>query len=256
MGRGEMRASPRLLVALGVLYVPCIAGHLACDHGSSSAAPGPSCSILPAIACPPPNAPATRIAAAHNYAIRKLYLGDTDRTGISNSDAWKAFGYDLDGLLTTAQSTNVCTLVAGAPIVTQQDGNGGIDNSFGENIVTILETLDGTVSQSLNAPIDAGQFTIMTYAVGFDDSTGNTTTASGLTGALLAGGNYRAWHDGGPTWDLTTAWPVLSTSLDCASTGCPPGIDPITSATVQLPHAFPAEGTFVGATADPVTLGL
>ena len=129
MGRGEMRASGRLLFALGALCVPCIAGHLACDHSSSSPAPGPSCSIQPAIACPPPNAPATLIAAAHNYAVRKLYLGDTDRTGIINSDAWKAFGYDLDGLVATAQSTNVCTLVAGAPIATQQDGKGPRTNN-------------------------------------------------------------------------------------------------------------------------------
>jgi hypothetical protein len=77
----------------------------------------------------------------------------------------------------------------------------------------------------------------------------NRTTATGLTAALLAGGPYVAWRDAGPTWDLTAnwpIWPILSTSLDCASTGCPAGTNPVTAAAVQFPHAFQTQGEFVG----------
>jgi len=245
MGRGEARAPAmlRLLCALSAVCAPCVALPLACGHASSGSAA-------------PPGAPPTQITAAHNYAVHKLYLGDTDRTGIANPSAWASFGYNLDGLVTTAASTDVCSLVAGAAPATQQDGLGGVDNSFGENIVPILANIDGAFSASLNAAIEAGRLTFMTYAVGFDDSVGNTTTASGLTGVFLGGADYRSLHDAGPVWDLTTVWPVLSTSLDCPMTGCPPGTNPVTSASVQLPDAAQAGGRFVGAASNPVTVTL
>ena len=40
----------------------------------------------------------------------------------------------------------------------------------------------------------------MTYVVGFDDSAGNTTSAAGLTGVVLAGGTYPG---GALAWDTT-----------------------------------------------------
>lgn len=58
------------------------------------------------------------------------------------ADAWKQIGFNLDGKVTTATSTDVCELMAGAEPATQDDGHDGIDNSFGENICPILGTLD------------------------------------------------------------------------------------------------------------------
>lgn len=221
------------------------------------------CANLPAGACtPPPPKPAagaTSKTTAHNYALHKLFLGDTDRTDTPSTDAWKTFGYDLDGKVTTAASTDVCTLVAGSSKQVQVDGNKGIDNSFGANIMPIIGTLDGTAAQQLNTAINAGSFTILTYVKGFDDTAGNTTSATGLSGVLLAGGKYS--QDGGaPAWDTTTVWPVIPDPgliAGCDSvTGCPTGTDPVASAVIKFNGAFQTGGTFVNGTPAPLTLSL
>jgi hypothetical protein len=222
------------------------------------------CSTLPSTAClEPPKAPTggTATMSKHNYALHKLYMGDTDRMGVTNPDAWKSFGYDLDGKITTQASTDVCTLMAGASKSVQIDGNGGIDNSFGANIMPIIGTLDSTASQTVNTSIQNGSFSVLSYVVGFDDSAGNMTNATGLTGVLLAGGNYPAAHDGGaPTWDMNTHWPIRPELLNCFPAGgtdsCTAMTDPIASADVQFKSAFQTKGTFVNGTPSSLSLSL
>jgi hypothetical protein len=209
----------------------------------------------------PPTSGTAKSMTPHNYALHKLYMGDTDRTGVTSSSAWQTFGYDLDGKYTTASSTDVCTLVAGASKSVQVDGNGGIDNSFGANIMPIIQTLDATASQTVNNSIQAGSFTVMTYVVGFDDSASNKTTATGLSGVLLAGGSYPAANDGGaPSWDMNTHWPIRPELLNCYPSGgsdsCSSSTNPITAADVQFPHAFQTKGTWVNGTPGDLQLSL
>jgi hypothetical protein len=94
-----------------------------------------------------------------NMAISLLRYGDTDRNGVASATAWQLYGLDLDGKTTTQQSTDVCILQPGAPKSVQVDGPGGIDNSFGENIVPILQTLTGNFSQQANTNLLAGDAT-------------------------------------------------------------------------------------------------
>jgi hypothetical protein len=191
-------------------------------------------------------------SAAHNYAMHQLFLGDTDRTGTPSADAWKSFGYDLDGKVTLASSTDVCTLVPGSSKQVQVDGNGGIDNSWGANIMPIITTLDSTASQAVNQALQAGAWTQLTYVVGFDDSAGNMTSALGLTGVELTGAQY----PGTPSWDLSTNWPVAPVYINGCSptTGCPSGTNPISSAQFTFPMAFQANGTFVTGTPGPMSI--
>jgi hypothetical protein len=63
---------------------------------------------------------------------------------MNGSSDWETVGWNLDGKCTTATSTDVCTLSAGAALSQQDDGIGGIDNSFGEYICPIFDTLDGS----------------------------------------------------------------------------------------------------------------
>ncbi len=230
--------------------------------GSSSGA-SDLCSAPHVVCTPPPPVPtgasATTLTTPHNYALHQLFLGDTDRSMNPSTAAWQKFGYNLDGKVTTSNSTDVCTLVAGSSKQVQVDGQGGIDNSFGSQIMPIIQTLDSSASSTLNQAIQQGSFTIMTYVVGFDDKAGNTTTATGLTGVLLAGAKYS--QDGGvPAWDTTTNWPVLPDMgliSGCTSTGgCPAGTDPITNAVVKFNGAFQTGGTFVSGAPDPLTLSL
>jgi hypothetical protein len=193
--------------------------------------------------------------------VHRLYLGDTDRMGVTNPDAWKGFGYDLDGKITTAASTDVCTLVAGASKQVQIDGNGGADNSWGANVMPIWETLDSTFSQSENANIQAGGPTQLFYVLGFDDSPNNVTTATGLTGVALSGADYASSNGGmAPTWDVSTHWPIAPESLNCfpsgGTDGCTASTNPIAAADVQFPAAFQVQGTFVNGAPSLMTLQL
>src|SRR5581483_2765084 len=105
------------------------------------------------------------------------------------NSAWEKFGYNLDNLITTPGSADVCTLVPGAGHDTQTDGTGGIDNSFGRNILPIVFSTGGDVGMTVNKSITDGKFTLMTYITGFDDSNAGQT-ATGLTGFLFSGSDY------------------------------------------------------------------
>jgi hypothetical protein len=213
--------------------------------GDTCQTPGVQCVVPPAQPTGATTPPATK---AHQYALSRLYLGDTDRTGVPSAAAWRMYGYNLDNKVTTKTSTDVCTLAPGAAKATQTDGNGGIDNSFGENILPILITIAGSdYGARVDASIQGGLWTDLVYTVGFDDGTGNTTSATGLNGVLLGGGNYAAAYDGGaPTWGLTTHWPIRPETLNgCANGVCPAGTDPIANALVKFPAAFQVNGIFV-----------
>jgi hypothetical protein len=259
------------LGTVGLMAFAGVGGLAACGSSSSGGSSGGSggsssgasdlCSNAALMCNEPPPAPtgasATTVTAAHNYALHQLFLGDTDRMGNMSTTAWASFGYDLDGKITNANSTDVCTLMAGSSKQVQVDGNGGIDNSFGANIIPILLTLDASASSTLNTAIQSGSFTIMTDVTGFDDTAGNTTSATGLSGVLLAGAKYS--EDGGvPAWNTSTVWPVLPDLVTgCTATGgCPAGTNPVTNAAVKFTSPFQTKGTFVSGTPNPITLSL
>src|SRR5262249_29639936 len=72
------------------------------------------------------------------FAVRKLDVGDSDRTGAKSPNAWESYGRDVDGLATTSIANGACKRVAGATASSQIDGNAGIDNSWGHNVVPLL----------------------------------------------------------------------------------------------------------------------
>jgi hypothetical protein len=189
------------------------------------------CSSDPAVSTPPadvgrePQKPAgaaqTTSTAEHNYALHKLLLGDTDRAGVANANAWKKYGYNLDAKQTTKDSADVCKLAAGAGKNTQIDGDNGVDNSFGQNILPIILT------------------------TGLDDANA-TQTAIGLKGMLLAGGKFS--ETAKPTWTKSDDWPVRPEILtDQANPK---------SSKVQFPDAYRVNGTFVNGTRGSLQLSL
>lgn len=80
-----------------------------------------------------------------SLAMTRVNFGDSP-----TADAWKQIGFNLDGKFTTATSTDVCQLVQGATPAAQDDGQDGIDNSFGENLCPILDTTAGGAACSTN----------------------------------------------------------------------------------------------------------
>jgi hypothetical protein len=129
----------------------------------------------------PPSRPSGASAANANgatlwFAIERLNLGTTDlRTKMPTNDAWKCYGFDLDGRTrTTTQSEGTCTPRPGASKSSLSDGAGGIDNSFGKNVLPLLRSVDPCTGQ---APIGAGD---LAFYLRVDDAgAGDTDHAPG-----------------------------------------------------------------------------
>ncbi len=110
---------------------------------------------------PPPNA-GPGDGPGYVYAVDKLYLGDTDWNGSKSQTAWQLYGYDLDGKNSNVNSIDHCKPYMGAtPKAVKQDGPGGLDNSFGKNIVPIITSLTANASATIDDNIAKGGFTMM-----------------------------------------------------------------------------------------------
>jgi len=169
------------------------------------------------------------------FAINNLLLGESDRGGVASNTAWKSYGYNLDGLVTTKDDTNVCTLTSGAPKSNQADGNNGVDNAFGSVILPIIETAASlpTPSTTISQAIQKGDFTIQLQVTGLDDTA--TQNSTGLKGQLFASGAY---DNGTPTFDSTTDWPVSGLLLNNPS-------DISSGSKINFSAAYITNGTFV-----------
>ncbi len=182
---------------------------------------------------PRPDAGGVTRGTVETFAIDTVFLGDTDRGGAATNTAWKSFGYDLDGLVTDKDSTNVCTRTGGAPRTNQIDGNLGIDNATGEILLPILQSAASlpTPSSTTSQLIQQGQWTVQIQVDGFS---GNDVV--GVGAQVFTTGTY---DQGTPAFDPTTDWPVVASSVrDGAS------ID--SGALVQYEDAYVAsDGTFV-----------
>jgi hypothetical protein len=187
---------------------------------------------------PPPDAGAPT-SNTYTFAIHTIYLGESPYGGgPPSSSAWKNFGYDVDGTQTTNQSSNVCTLFSGAPKSVQTDGTNGIDNSWGANILPIVQSAASLPTPSIDETnaIDQGAFTLQIQVTGLSDDP--QQSALGLTSQLFVSGAY----NGTPTFDGTTDWPVLSTSVKDGATIA-------SGAKVQFANSYVSGGVFVSGTA-------
>ncbi len=177
------------------------------------------------------------------YALKTIQLGDTDRGGAASATAWKKYGYDVDGLVSTDKSTDHCKLKAGAPNKVKLDGDEGIDNSFGANILPIITTAAPDAAKSINDSLNSGTFTVIIEAKGLNGEAEQTNT--GLTGQLFAGGQLAT----PPKWDGTDEWSVLPALLADGSSVAG-------GSKVKFADAYVNKGFFVSGTDATVTLSL
>jgi hypothetical protein len=197
----------------------------------------------------PPSAPEAGAACAEagsTQAINELYLGDTDRNGTANpTNGWKNYGFNLDGLISTKTATNLCKPRAGgSAAAVYPDGDKGIDNSFGKNILPIILGLASDLSTTANESIQKGDFTIML------DMSKLGTDCTGAAAKLFAGGNLVDAMDMPltPKFDGTDVWPVSAELLTNPA-------DP-TSSKIVFPQAYVAGNTWVSGTKGTVSLQL
>jgi hypothetical protein len=128
-------------------------------------------------------------------AVNKLLFGD------GPSGQWKTLGFNIDGLVSDATSTNLCKLNSGAPASgPYPDGNNGIDNSFGKNLLPVILDIDSTWVSDVNNSIQIGNFTALLEL----ECLPATGDVSMLTTKIFAGETLGT----APKWDGTDQWPV------------------------------------------------
>jgi hypothetical protein len=207
----------------------------------------------PKTAAVPPAPPTGATAPDGNenavQAITKLFLGDTDRAGATSNDAWKDYGFDIDGLASTADNTYHCQAVEGGKKKDiRVDGTGGIDNSFGKNIVSIISGVAANPSATVSKAIADGSFSIVLQM----DKLGTKADYSPVNTQLFAV-KGTAGADGkivGPTEDElsmgTYEWHAFPELLNADGTS-----------KVAFPASYLTGNTFVsGATKSDITLSL
>ena len=118
-----------------VLLVGCTSGDVAIRKSDAGTClrVGDVVATGPGVEPPPPNpsAPSNGVGKETVLALHKLYLGAKDWSGHDDVGFWKSVGYDVDGLISDADSANhCCILPGGSTKLVKTDGNGGIDNSF------------------------------------------------------------------------------------------------------------------------------
>ncbi len=161
------------------------------------------------------------------FAFNKFFFGDTDRMGVSSQTAWKQYGADIDHKTTDRNSTDVCTLASGASKSAQVDGNNGIDNSFGQNILPILLTTAGQdFGKQVNDSINAGRFTDLVKI----DRLGTAATYPNLTGAFFGGASLGA----APAWNGNDVWPVDTATVKNGDVGMPNTVFPSSSMSARV----------------------
>jgi hypothetical protein len=221
------------LLVLGLGAVGTVASQ---GCSSSTAAPAGATGSTGTVPPAPPTAGATTDGTARVFALNQLFLGEAGRSG-PVKDAWKDFGYNVDGLATTKADTNVCTRFMGADPAKQEDGNGGIDNSFGHNVVAFIQGIAPNPSKTITDSIQSGSFTILLEVTGLTDDPKQSNT--GLSGRLLVGGAYSDDKTKKPTFTTTDDWPFRAMPI------------------VPISNAYVNNGTFVnGAAGADVQLSL
>lgn len=190
-----------------------------------------------------PEADKTTDTSSRTFAVSSLKLG--------NNNEWKKLGYNIDGKVSTGSSKDVCAVV-GSPVTSpHQDGDNGIDNSFGGVLLEVLNGIQGNLEGAANDALANGSFTIMIQTTGLPASPPANLT--GLSGQLFAGGKFSDNGDGGlgapPSFDLQTDWPVLPAILK----------DPNSIAAgskISFANAYVADGLLVSGDRLTVTLNL
>jgi hypothetical protein len=129
------------------------------------------------------------------FAVKKLYFGE------GTSGEWKKVGFNLDGKVSTGVSKDLCQPNAGgAPQTAYPDGDQGIDNSFGKNLLPTILAAYPTWVSDIDKGIQAGNFTALLKVLCLPP----TGDAPALITKLFGGTSLGM----PPKFDGTDTWPV------------------------------------------------
>jgi hypothetical protein len=144
-------------------------------------------------------------------AVDRIYYGDTDFDNTPDqTNGWKQYGFDLDGKISTATSTDLCIPLNNAPVKNvYPDGTNGIDNSFGRNLLPIFLGLVPSFSTQANAGLTGGKSTLLIKLGALGAAADQSPIVTKVyTGAPLAKA---------PEFDTDDCWPVTAESVTSAA---------------------------------------
>lgn len=141
------------------------------------------------------------------FAVDYLYFGDMDWEGNIDSSAWKAFGSNLDGVVSDATSTGLCQPAAGALAEdVYPDGDSGIDNAFGKSVVPMLSSVSAGFSEQVNESIAVGYYTWLFKLDPFGPEPNQAPVSTNIYAADSL--------PSAPVLDGSDCWPVVRASLE------------------------------------------
>ncbi|MFO0551697.1 MAG: hypothetical protein U0271_25145 [Polyangiaceae bacterium] len=233
-----MLRSHLVLGAMGAAAL-LLSGLTACgDSGTNTGGAGGQ---APAGGVEPPGPPSDGVPGDGSgtvFGTTHIYIGTKTRSGTESGDAWKDYGYDLDGQITAGDFTKHCKPAGGAaPANVFPDGNEGRDNAFGKVLLPIIKTAAMTSVQDLEAElnnaISGGSFNIMLNITDL----GTAENYDPLNTLLLAG------KEGvGTTWKAAPEF--LNNPAD------------INSSKVKFPESYLNANTWVSGSKGTLTLSI
>lgn len=170
------------------------------------------------------------------FALNSLKLGLTTKDGKSDPAAWKDYGFDLDSRNTTADdsktSNNSCKRKSGSSTKMLMDGNNGIDNNFGQHVMSVIKSLKSDAEDSVTAAVKDGSFTLLMKIDNFTD--GDNDSAPGAVYVANDFNDDKSDPTFGPT---ETGWKIVDGSLEDGKTIAKPKL--------TFPKAYVAGGYWV-----------
>jgi hypothetical protein len=156
-----------------------------------------------------PHGPAATSATSVVYAVSSWQLGD----GPTGSE-WKSLGFDIDGKATTGANYDGCSPASGGSKARLADGPCAIDNSFGENVASLISAIASNPSTNATLATQAGASTMLLKIAGLPSPLAST---SKISAALYGAGKL-----GAPAkFDGTDVWPVDEASVAGGDVGKP-----------------------------------
>jgi hypothetical protein len=175
-------------------------------------------------------------------AADRYLLGETNPDGTPNApNGWRQYGFNIDGLVSTAQSQDLCQPQNGAaPSTVYPDGDNGIDNAFGKHVLPLLLSLTLNASAEATEGIHDGKPTVLLHLADLLPGPDQNQ----IPAAVYLGSEAPA----PPVFDGTDCWPVDPVSL----------LDPmeIASSTVSFPQSLLQNNAWASGAVSPGPLTL
>lgn len=201
----------------------------------------------PGAGVPPANTATDAASGSENIqAVHHIWLGDTDRTGAPSTTAWKDYGFNVDGYDSGEGTfTGNCKPPTGNRKSASADGNDGRDNSFGKNLMPVIQAF--ATSVKVNQSVSEGAFSLLVDVAQVDPTKDESPLAAQLfavKGDDDGMGGTKALSD--DDWTAGTySWHPLPEILDASG-----------KSTIVFNTAYIVGGTFVSGSQADIPLNL